>query len=309
MNRSTKYLDERMNCVMLSRFFRINCWNWVVYFLPFLLSAAASAQQGATFQAMNQPIEPYKVIGNIYYVGASDVTSFLITTPEGHILLDSGFAETVPQIEANVAKLGFKLADIKILLISHAHIDHAGGMAELKKKTGATLAVLDAEVGLLERGGKGDFAWGDKYAFSPVKADRILHDKEEVSLGGAVLTVLWTPGHTMGNATWIMKVKEQEREYNVVFMGSVSFPGYRLFQNEQYPAIADDFTRSFATLKTLPCDVFLSQHGVFFSMKEKIESLKKGSDKNPFIDPEGYRNAIQRSENAYRDELQKEQKK
>lgn len=270
-----------------------------------ITSSLAYAELSPTFQAWNQPIDPYRIIGNIYYVGASDVTSYLITTPNGHILLDSGFAETVPQIEANVAKLGFKLSDIKMLLISHAHIDHAGGIAELKKKTGAELAVLDKEAGLLERGGKGDFAWGDQYAFPPVKADRILHDRETVSLGGSVLTVLWTPGHTQGNATWTMKVKEQDREYDVVFMGSVSFPGYRLTKNEKYPAIAEDFVKTFAILKSLPCDVFLSQHGFFFSMKEKIEAMKRG-EKNPFIDPQGYRNAIERSERAYYEQIQKE---
>lgn len=293
---------------MVSRFARVYFLNGFIFLLSLIASAVASAQQGATFQAMNQPIEPYKVIGNIYYVGASDVTSFLITTPEGHILLDSGFAETVPQIEANVKKLGFNLSDIKILLISHAHIDHAGGMAELKKKTGATLAALDAEVEALERGGKDDFAWGDQYAFTPVKVDRIVHDKEEIRLGGAVLTALWTPGHTKGCTTWTMKVKEQDQEYDVVFAASVSFPGYRLVGNEKYPTIIDDFTRAFTILKALPCDVYLSQHGIFFSMKEKIETLKKGAKTNPFIDPEGYKNAMQRAEDALKEEVKKEQK-
>jgi len=271
-----------------------------------ITSSWAYAELSPTFQSWNQPIEPYRIIGNLYYVGATGVSSFLITTPDGHILMDAGFAETVPQIEANVKKLGFKMSDIKILLISHAHIDHAGGIAALKKQTGAQLAVLDKEIPLLERGGRDDFAWGDQYAFTPAKADRALHDKETVSLGGTALTVLWTPGHTQGNATWTMNVKEQDREYHVVFMGSLSSPGYRLVKNEKYPEIVEDYRRTFTILKSLPCDVFLSQHGFFFSMTEKIEAMKNGAKENPFIDPKGYRNAIEQSEKAFNDQLEKE---
>jgi len=177
--------------------------------LSLVLASPALVQPQAdpTSRSWNQPVEPYRIAGNIYYVGASDITSFLITTPEGHILLDGGFVETAPIIEANVRKLGFKLEDVKILLSSHAHFDHAGGLAELKRATGAKFAAMDKEAPLLARGGKWDFLFGDKYPFPPIQADRILHDGDTVLLGGTTLTAHLTPGHTKGNTTWTMKAK------------------------------------------------------------------------------------------------------
>src|SRR5215204_5850125 len=139
--------------------------------LVLFLSLTACAQKSDADRRMNQPVEPFKIIGNIYYIGASDVTAYLITTPQGHILIDSGFAETVPQIKANVAKLGLKLEDVKILLINHAHFDHCGGLAELKKLTGARLFASPPDATVLENGGASDFRFGgDKaFSFAPVK--------------------------------------------------------------------------------------------------------------------------------------------
>ena len=267
--------------------------------IPMFLSATANPQDDPQWRAWNQPVKPYRIIGNIWYVGATGVASFLITTSNGHILIDSGMAETVPQIKQNVAQLGFKLTDVKILINSHAHSDHAGGLAELKELTGAKLMATEADAALLERGGKDDFQWGDKYAYKPVKADRLLRDGDQVELGDARLTALLTPGHTKGSTTWTMKVKEDGRQYDVVFATSVSAPGYNLANNDKYPKIADDYRRTFQILKSLPCDVFVAPHGWSFSMEEKMSRMEKGTKPNPFIDPAGYREYVADGEKGF----------
>ena len=277
--------------------------------LFFLLASSplAHAQSDPTSRSWNQPVEPYRIAGNVYYVGASDITSFLITTPAGHILLDGGFVETAPRIEANVKTLGFKLADVKILLSSHAHFDHAGGLAELKRATGAKFAASEKEAPLLARGGKGDFLFGDKATFPPIQADRILHDGDTVVLGGTTLTAHLTPGHTMGNTTWTMKAKEGNKTYDVVFAPSMSIlDGVRLTKNVTYPEIGKDYAKAFRVLESLPCDVFLASHASFYDGLCKADRLRKGAKENPFVDPQGYRDYIARMEKKYQEQLQKE---
>jgi metallo-beta-lactamase class B len=275
--------------------------------LLLLVPALARAQADPISRASNQPVAPYRIAGNLYYVGASDVTSFLITTPQGHILLDGGFVETAPQIEANVQKLGFKLEDVKILLNSHAHFDHAGGLAELKQRTGARLYANAADADLLARGGSGDFAFGDRLRFPPVQVDHPVHDGETVSLGGTTLTAHGTPGHTRGCTSWSMAVEEGGKRYDVVFFGSTSInPGVHLAGKPSYPGIALDYAKSFAVLKALPCDIFLASHASFYNGLEKAKRLKAGAGKNPFLDPQGYRDVLAHTEKVYRDQLAKE---
>lgn len=278
----------------------------VLFFIScgLLCPTTTNAQADEESRSWNQPVKPFRLIGNIYYVGASDVTSFLIVTPQGHILLDSGFVETVPQIKQNVVQLGFRLEDVKILINSHAHYDHAGGLAQLKQLTGAKLIVSEPDAALLAAGGKGDFAFGDRFPYPPVKADRLLHDSDEVELGGVKLVAHLTPGHTKGSTTWTMKVQEGAKEYNVVFAGSTSAPGYKLVENAKYPTIAEDYARTFRLLKTLPCDVFLAPHGMFFSLKEKSKLLAEGKEPNPFIDPNGYKTYLEESEAEFKRKLQ-----
>ena len=249
---------------------------------------------------MNQPVKPYRVIGNIYYVGASDVSSFLITTPNGHILLDSGFIETVPQIKQNMAALGFRLGDIKVLLNSHAHVDHAGGFAELKRLTGAKLMTSEGDIPLLAAGGKGDPNFGDRFSFEPVKPDRVLRDGDKVELGGVTMVARLTPGHTKGCTSWTMKVKDGGKDLDVVFVGSTSAPGYKLVNNPGYPGIVADYEKTFRLLKSLPCDVFLAAHGSFYGMLGKARQLEQDPKVNPFIDPAGYRQYLNQSEKAFR---------
>ena len=274
----------------------------VLLFLP----SIAKAQSNDTDRDWNRPVEPFRIAGNIYYVGATEVSSFLITTPEGHILLDSGLAETVPLIQANLKKLGFKIEDVKILINSHAHYDHAGGLADLKELTGAKLMTSEADAALLANGGKGDFQWGDTLSYKPVKADRVLRDNDKVELGGVTLTARLTPGHTKGSTTWTMKVKEAGKQLDVIFIGSTSAPGYKLVDNPKYPGIVADYTYTFRLLKSLHCDVFLGPHGSFFSLLEKAARLKQGEKNNPFIDPNGYRAFLEGSEKGFLNQLEKQ---
>ena len=296
----------------------------IVAFLAVLHPCTAFAQADDASRAMNQPVKPYRVIGNIYYVGASDVSSFLITTPNGHILLDSGFIETVPQIKQNMAQLGFRLEDIKILLNSHAHYDHAGGLAELKRLTGAKLMTSEGDIPLLAAGGKGDPNFGDRFSFEPVKPDRVLRDGDKVELGGVTMIARMTPGHTKGCTSWTMKVRDGGtdnvkgggtdvqgggndvkggKEYDVVFVGSTSVPGYQLVSNQRYPDIVADYEKTFRLLKSLKCDVFLAAHGQFYSMLEKAKVLEQSPKSNPFIDPAGYQRYLETSEKSFKNML------
>jgi metallo-beta-lactamase class B len=250
-------------------------------------------------------VKPFRVIGNVYYVGALEVSSFLITTPSGHILLDSGLYETVPQIKQNIADLGFRLDDVKIIINSHAHYDHAGGLALLKQLTGAKLQTTTADAALLANGGKGDFGFGDRLSYAPVTTDRTLNDGDTVELGGVTMKANVTPGHTKGCTTWTMKVTEGEKTYDVVFVGSASVPGYNLVNNPLYPNIVADYEKTFRILKNLKCDVFLAPHGSFFSLPEKMKRL--GEKTNPFIDPKGYNDYVTSTEAAFQAILKRQQ--
>ncbi len=184
------------------------------------MTSIALGQADPTSRAWNQPVPPFRIAGNLYYVGATEIASFLITTPHGHFLLDGGFVETAPQIEENIAQLGFKIGDVKILLNSHAHLDHAGGLAELKQKSGAKLIASAPDAELLRKGGHGDFRFGDTLTFPPVEVDQIIADGESIQLGDQKLTAWLTPGHTKGNTTWTTKISDGAKTYQVVFAGS-----------------------------------------------------------------------------------------
>ena len=244
----------------------------------FILSVSSFClgQLSETEQAWNQPVEPFKIAGNIYYVGASDLAAYLITTPNGHILLDSGMLQTVPQINANVAKLGFKIEDIKFLINSHAHYDHAGGLAELKRLTGAQLYTTEADAKLLARGGKDDPNFDDKYPFEAVTADTTFSDGFRLKHGGSVLKAMVTAGHTKGCTTWATEVNDAGRKLNVVFVCSTTAPGYKLLGNERYPEIASDYETTFKRLKALNIDIFLDFTRQRVRYDRKIESSAAG---------------------------------
>jgi metallo-beta-lactamase class B len=254
------------------------------------------------------PFPPYQVIGNIYYVGSQGLASYLITTPQGNILINSNLEKSVPMIRQSVEKLGFRFSDTKILLISHAHWDHCSGSAAVKELTGAKYMVMDADVPEIEAGGKGNFQYGDvpTSRYQPAKVDRVLHDGDEVRLGDTVLVAHFTPGHTKGTTTWTTKVTDEGKTYNVVIIGSPNVnAGYKLVNNVLYPQIASDYELMFRVLKSLPCDVFLGAHGNYYGMEAKFARRKQG-EPNPFIDPEGYKSYVAEREETFRAELAKQ---
>ena len=262
------------------------------------------------FDPWKAPVPPRHLIANIHYVGAIGVSSYLITTPAGHILIDTGFDETVPLIQKSVEQLGFKLADIKIILSSHAHIDHVGGHAQMKRLTGAPIYASAADAKTLESGGADDFIPlpRETILYPPAKVDHIVSDGERVTLGGVTLTANLTPGHTKGATTWTMDVSEGGQVYHVVFFSSASInAGTRLSgPAAAYPRIVEDFTATFAKLKTLPCDVFFAPHGGQFAMAEKFARLERSVQPNPFIDRAGLPKIIAQAERAFRQLLEKE---
>ncbi len=272
-----------------------------------LLPLALAAQADPTARASNQPVAPYHILGNLYYVGASDVTSFLIVTDRGLIVLDGGFVETAPQIRDNIARLGFKLRDVRILLNSHAHYDHAGGLAQLAAWTGARLLASAGDAPLLAAGGRGDASTGKLPLFPPIKAARVVGDGEAVTLGGTTVVAHLTPGHTPGCTTWTTRIRDSGRTYDVVFVCSTSvLPDYRLLDHPTYPGIAADYERSFKALAALPCDVFLGSHASFYDGTAKADRLRAGARPNPFVDPGGYRAYVAAAEAAFRKRLEAE---
>ncbi len=260
----------------------------------------------------SEPFPPHRMIGNIYYVGSRGLASYLITTPAGHILINANLKSSVPLIRESIEKLGFRFTDVKILLISHAHFDHDGGSAEIKKLTGAKYMVMDADVAVVESGGKNDFQYANVPSlwYPAAKVDRVLHDGDKATLGDTVLVAHLTPGHTRGCTTWSLKVRDAGKTYDVVIVGSPNVnEGYKLVNNARYPEIARDYERGFAVLKSLPCDVFLGAHGSYYGMEAKYAQMParlKAGGANPYIDPEGYKSYVAEREQAFRSELQKQ---
>ena len=255
-----------------------------------------------------EPFPPHQIAGNIYYVGSRDLASYLVATPEGHILINSSLEESPPLIRTSVEKLGFKFTDIKFLLISHAHSDHCAGSAQILKETGAKHLVMEADADAVENGGskKPRIGKGDYTQFPPARVDRRLKDGEEVRLGDSVLVAHLTPGHTRGCTTWTMKVNDSGRTLNAVIIGSPNVnPGYVLVGNKDYPNIATDYEQTFRVLQSLPVDLFLGAHGAYFGMEAK-HAMMKPEAPNPFIDAEGYHRYVSERERAFRAELEKQ---
>jgi metallo-beta-lactamase class B len=265
----------------------------------------AAAQNNAEW---TEPFPPFHIAGNLYYVGSKGLANYLITTPQGHILINSDLEDNLPLIRASVEKLGFKFRDIKILLISHAHWDHDAGSSLIKRLTGAKYMVMDADVPVVESGGKSDFRYGrsPENLYPATKVDRVLHDGDEVTLGGTTLVAHLTPGHTKGCTTWTMKVNARGKSWNVVIVGSPNVNlGYKLVGNALYPQIAQDYERGFRVLRSLPVDYFLGAHGAYFDMEAKYARMKEGAP-SPFIDPDGYMKYVTEREQAFRKELAKQ---
>src|SRR6266852_8565849 len=273
----------------------------------FLTSLVLALAMAATGQAdWYEPFPAHRVVGNVYYVGSKDLATYLITTPDGHILINSGFERTVPLIRKSVESLGFKMTDVKILLASHAHSDHVAGHALLQKVTGAKVYVMRGDDRVIASGGKGQYLYTTD-RWDPCKVDRVLVDRDEVKLGGVTLVARRTPGHTRGCTTWTWRALDGGKKYDVVVIGSPNVnPGFQLVDNKDYPEMAADFAKTFQVLKSLPCDVFLGAHGGYYGMVERYELLKKGQA-NAFVNPQDYKEYIAQKERAFRKTLAAQQ--
>src|SRR5579863_5677502 len=252
-----------------------------------------------TKEQQTKQFPPHKIIGNMYYVGTETLGSFLVVTPAGNILIDSTYEVNVPVIRKSIEDLGFKFADTKILLGSHAHADHQEGDAMVKELTGAKVMAMAEDVPALEAmkpGGK------------PHPIDRTLHDGDEVTLGGTALVAHLTPGHTHGCTTWSLKVQDAGKTYDVVIIGSMGVnAGTQLVNNRTNPDILNEYERGFKVMHSLKCDVPLGSHPAMYNIEAKYAKLGKGGP-NPFIDPQGYQTEVGLEEAAFREVLAQQQK-
>jgi metallo-beta-lactamase class B len=276
-----------------------------------LLFCLPVCMQAADKPEWTAPIAPFRIADNLYYVGSKDLASYLVVTPKGDILINSSLESSPARIKKSVEQLGFHFSDVKILLISHSHFDHDAGSAEVKRMTGAQYMVMDSDVPVVESGGAKDFHY-PKDLYPAAKVDRVLHDGDEVRLGGAVLLAHKTAGHTRGCTTWTMRAVIGGNPQNVVMVGSWNVnPGYRLVDKPgkpvSYPGIAADYERTFVTLKGLPCDVFLGAHAQFFDMLAKLQRVKAGAGESVWIDPKGYQAALAAGQRAFELELKRQQ--
>ena len=244
-----------------------------------------------------RPTDPFRVTGNVYYVGTEDLACYLITGKQGHILINTGLVDSAPLLKASIEKLGFQMKDIKILLTMQAHYDHVAAMAEVQQSTGAKMFATPGDKATLESGGKID-GFGDSpaYRFKPVRVDKILKDGETIHLGDTKVQVMFHSGHTKGSASY--QVVADGKPVLMVNIPSVVQP---LVDNKTYPKIVDDYERTFAAQKKLHPGIWLAGHASQFDMAKK---QKAGS----FDDPQGYVDAIERAEKAYRERLAKEQR-
>jgi metallo-beta-lactamase class B len=253
----------------------------------------------------NEPQKPFHVIGNIYYVGMAGVSAFLIVTPQGNILTDGGLPESVPFIEKNIQALGFKLRDTKILLNSHAHFDHSGGLAKLKADTGAKFTASTGDKPFLE---SGHIPYGPSAQIdtAPIHVDRAMKDGESFSLGGVTMTANVMPGHTRGCTTWTMPLTENGVTHKVMFFCSISVAGNPLGAKPAYPAIVSDYRASLARLKKMDADIFFAPHGNQFGLPEKLAKMKPGAP-NPFIDAGELPRFAEKAEAAFNKDLVRQQ--
>jgi metallo-beta-lactamase class B len=255
-----------------------------------------------------KPFPPFRMIGNVYWVGTYDLSTYLITTPQGHFLINTGLVQTVPQIKAGVEQLGFKLTDVKILTATHGHFDHVAGLAELKRMTGASVVISEQDAELLESGAKSDFRFGDDPAarFEPVKVDRRLKNGDKIELGGVILTAHHHPGHTKGATSFTFDVRENNKTYRVGIMNMPGInPGVRVSGMPKFTEIAQAYATTFHDQKEMKIDVWLASHAAQFEMHKKYQP---GGAYNPdrFVDPDGFHRAVERLEKLYRDQLAKE---
>lgn len=255
------------------------------------------------FKAWAKPMEPFQITKGVWYVGTENLSSILLTTPAGHILIDAGLDESAPQIKANIETAGFRLTDVRYLLNSHARLDQAGGMARLKAWSGAQLVASQPNADQMARGGRQDFALGDALPFPPVTTDKIIHDKESIILGGITVTALFTPGHLPGSTSWRVTLRNGK---TLIYADSLATPDYLLINNKNYPGLVTDMQSSFKTLAAQHVDIFIANKGDRFELLEKRQQLRNG-DTQAFFDSNGLQQYVERSRQRFITQLTAQQ--
>ncbi|HYC32721.1 MAG TPA: subclass B3 metallo-beta-lactamase [Gemmatimonadales bacterium] len=260
--------------------------------------AAPLRAQGDAWAEAIRPVAPGRIADDLYYVGTADLAVYLFTSPAGHVLLDAGPVESVAHVLEAIRRVGFKPGDVRLLINSHGHFDHAGGLAELKRRTGARLAVSEPEAALIARGGRGDFGLGDGAAYPAAAADRVLRDGDTVRAGPRLLTAHLTPGHTRGCTTWTTAVRDGARSYRVAFICSLSVLSmYRLTGRESYPGILADYRRSIGVVRGLPCEIMLAPHTSFIrDFHGKLARIRSSGSVEALVDPTACRRYADRAE-------------
>jgi len=255
-----------------------------------------------------EPTDPVKIAGPVYFVGTKGLGSYLITTREGHILLNTGMPSSGPMIVESIKKLGFKPTDIKLIINGHAHVDHAGAFAYIKRLTGAKVAIMREDVQAILDGGKDDFQYGWDWkvmGFEPCKVDQVLRDGDTIRMGDVLLTALLTPGHTRGATTWVANVIDDGKSLIVAWPDGAGFnPGYRVAKQPSYPGIEQDYRRTHHVLETLKPDIFLAAHTEYFGFEDKQKRAAEGV--KVWINPEEYRRWVAGKKRAFEDEVDRE---
>lgn len=284
------------------------------FFLALLVSVTAIPTAGQKpdgwdryMSESNRPVRPFRIIGNVFYVGTNDSTSFLIVTSAGLILVDTAFEESVPMIHKNIETLGYQLTDVKIILSGHAHFDHVAGHQTMKELTGAMIYATAPDALILGSGGlKGFFPFAE-YNYRPVTVDKIIKSGDRVKLGNVSMRSHMLPGHTEGNTAWSLTADDNGKKYTVLIAPSMSVnAGVKLVNNKEWAGVTDAYISSFKKLRTLKCDVFLSSHAGFFDFEGKIKKLAAGVRPNPFIDRTGFISYVDRMETAFKAELKRQ---
>jgi metallo-beta-lactamase class B len=251
--------------------------------------------------------DPFEIAPGLWQVGGSNISVFLLTTPEGHILIDGGYAATAHRVIENIERAGFDPTDIRILLNTHTHMDHAGGLAEIKAATGATLYASAASAEELARGGRDDFHFREMLAYPPVETDKILKDSETVSLGGVTLTALVTPGHTKGCTSWRFDWTMDGAPRRALLICGTAILNYQVSGTRAYPGMAADFDASFKRLRAEPCELFLAEHPALFGFRAKKARMEARETGNPFLDSEGCAAQLALSQDRFEARRKREQ--
>jgi len=277
-------------------------------FLPLAFSAvlgfAQGGERGADGRRISEKVKPFKIVGNIHYVGGTDMTVFLITTPEGHILIDSTYERDIPWIRQNVEELGFNMRDIKVLLNSHAHADHIEAHSLMKELTGAQVVMSEADGATLAEGG--GIASNGRPRFTPVKPDRLIRTGDTVTLGGTTLTAHVFPGHTRGATTWTTVVENRGESHTYVFWGGIGGIRQPFVNNSEWPTIAEDYADTLRRARQLSCEFFTEGHAESFGFMDKMNRLLKGEEPNPFYAQQECRESLEQRQRDFEAQLARE---